>query len=92
MCLGRFSLFRSLDMTMMSTNVRRGMLAGVFVLAAYPGLSPGAEQKRPAPSTRIAAILVQAERALAEDRLTLPSGHNAVSYAQEVLDLSLIHI
>ncbi|MBA2592326.1 MAG: hypothetical protein H0U97_08750 [Gammaproteobacteria bacterium] len=78
-------------MTMMSTNVRRGMLAGVFVLAAYPGLSPGAEQKRPAPSTRIAAILVQAERALAEDRLTLPSGHNAVSYAQEVLDLAPGH-
>ncbi|MGH8577568.1 MAG: hypothetical protein ACREXJ_11790, partial [Gammaproteobacteria bacterium] len=78
-------------MTMMSTNVRRGMLAWVFMLAAYPGVSPGAEQKRPAPSTRIAAILVQAERALAEDRLTLPSGHNAVSYAQEVLDLAPGH-
>jgi len=78
-------------MTMTSTNFRRGVLAWVFVLAAYPGLSPGAEQKRPGPSSRIAAILAQAERALAEDRLTLPSGHNAVSYAQEVLDLAPGH-
>ncbi len=78
-------------MTMTSTNFRRGVVAWVFVLAAYPGLSPGAEQKRPGPSTRIAVILVQAERALAEDRLTLPSGHNAVSYAQEVLDLAPGH-
>jgi len=78
-------------MTMTSTNFRRGMVAWVFVLAAYPGLSPGAEQKRPGPSTRIAAILVQAERALAGDRLTLPSGHNAISYAQEVLDLAPGH-
>jgi hypothetical protein len=76
-------------MTVISTNFRRGMVAWVFVLAACPGFSPGAE--RPAPSTRIAAILVQAERALAEDRLTLPSGHNAVSYAQEVLDLAPGH-
>lgn len=91
MCLGRLSLFRGLDMTMMSTNFRRGMVASVFVLAAYPGPSPGAEHKRPDPSTRIAVILVQAKRALAEDRLTLPSGHNAVSYAQEVLDLSPGH-
>ncbi|MGH8573216.1 MAG: hypothetical protein ACREX8_11675, partial [Gammaproteobacteria bacterium] len=83
---GRFSLFRGLDTTMISTNFRRGMVVWVFVLAAYPGLSPGAEQKRPGPSARIAAILVQADRALTEDRLTLPSGHNAVSYAQEVLD------
>jgi hypothetical protein len=75
-------------MTMISTNFRRGMVAWVFVLAAYPGLSQGAEQKRPGPSTRIAAILVQAERALAEDRLTLPPGNNAVAYAQEVLDLA----
>ena len=74
-------------MTMTSTNFRRGVLAWVFVLAAYPGLSSGAEQKRPGPS-RIAAILVQAERALAEDRLTLPPGNNAVAYAQEVLDLA----
>lgn len=78
-------------MSMTSTNFRRGMVAWVLVLAAYPGLSPGAEQKRPVPSTRIAAILVQAERALAEDRLTLPSGHNAVSYAQKVLDLAPGH-
>jgi hypothetical protein len=91
MYLGRFSLFRGLDMTMVSTNFRCGMVAWVFVLAAYPGLSPGAEQKHPPPSTRITAILVQAERALAEDRLTLPSGHNAVSYAQEVLDLAPGH-
>jgi len=91
MCLGRLSLFRGLDMTVISTNFRRGMVAWVFVLAAYPGPSPGAEQKRPDPSARIAVILVQAKRALAEDRLTLPSGHNAVSYAQEVLDLSPGH-
>jgi hypothetical protein len=78
-------------MTVISTNFRRGMVAWVFVLAAYPGPSPGAEQKRPDPSARIAVILVQAKRALAEDRLTLPSGHNAVSYAQEVLDLSPGH-
>ena len=78
-------------MSIISTNVRRGMVAWVFVLATYPGPSPGAEQKRPGPSTRVAAILVQAERALAEDRLTLPSGHNAVSYAQEVLDLAPGH-
>ncbi|MGH8592113.1 MAG: hypothetical protein ACREXX_23200 [Gammaproteobacteria bacterium] len=76
-------------MTVISTNFRPGMVAWVFVLAAYPGLSPGAE--RPDPATRIAAILVQAERSLAEDRLTLPSGHNAVSYAQEVLDLAPDH-
>ena len=75
-------------MTMISISFRRGMVAWVFVLAAYPGLSPGAEQKRPGSSTRIAAILVQAERALAEDRLTLPPGNNAVAYAQEVLDLA----
>jgi hypothetical protein len=75
-------------MTMISTNFRRGMVAWVFMLAAYPGLSQGAEQKRPGPSTRIAAILVEAERALAEDRLTLPPGNNAVAYAQEVLDLA----
>ncbi len=78
-------------MTMISTNFRRGMVAWVFVLAAYPGLSQGAEQKRPCPSTRIAAILVQAERALAEYRLTLPPGNNAVAYAQEVLDLAPGH-
>ncbi|MCA1851897.1 MAG: hypothetical protein LC647_05760, partial [Beggiatoa sp.] len=78
---------------MISTNFRRGMVAWVFVLAAYPGLSQGAEQKRPGPcpSTRIAAILVQAERALVEDRLTLPPGNNAVAYAQEVLDLAPGH-
>ena len=75
-------------MTMIPINFRRGMVAWVFVLAAYPGLSQGAEQKRLGPSTRIAAILVQAERALAEDRLTLPPGNNAVAYAQEVLDLA----
>ena len=75
-------------MTMIPINFRRGMVAWVFVLAAYPGLSQGAEQKRPGPSTRIAAILVEAERALAEDRLTLPPGNNAVAYAQEVLDLA----
>jgi hypothetical protein len=75
-------------MTMIPINFRRGMVAWVFVLAAYPGLSQGAEQKRLGPSTRIAAILVQAERALAEDRLTLPAGNNAVAYAQEVLDLA----
>jgi hypothetical protein len=84
-------LFRGLDMTMMSTNFRRGAVAWVFALAAYPGPSPGAEHKRPDPSTRVGVILVQAKRALAEDRLTLPSGHNAVSYAQEVLDLSPGH-
>ena len=67
---------------------REMLLAWVFVLAAYPGLASGAEQKRPGPSTRIEAILVQAERALAEDRLTLPPGNNAVAYAQEVLDLA----
>ncbi len=76
-------------MTMIFKNFRRGMVAWAVVLAAYPGLSPGAE--RPQGSTRIAAILVQAERALAEDRLTVPSGHNAVSYAQEVLDLAPGH-
>jgi hypothetical protein len=91
MYFGRFSFFRGLDMTMVSTNFRCAMVAWVFVLAAYPGLSPGAEQKRPGPSNRIAAILAQADRALAEDRLTLPSGHNAVSYAQEVLDLAPGH-
>ena len=78
-------------MTMISTNFRRGMVAWVFMLAAYPGLSQGAEQKRPGPSTRIAAILVEAERALAEDRLTLPPGNNAVAYVQEVLDLAPGH-
>jgi hypothetical protein len=91
MYFGRFSSFRGLDMTMVSTNFRCGMVAWVFVLAAYPGLSPGAEQKRLGPPNRIAAILAQADRALAEDRLTLPSGHNAVSYAQEVLDLAPGH-
>ncbi|MGQ0592644.1 MAG: hypothetical protein ACT4QB_08340 [Gammaproteobacteria bacterium] len=78
-------------MTTLSLDRRCGLIAGVFALLLCPGLSPGAAVGHPAPSTRIAAILVRAERALAEDRLTLPSGHNAVSYAQEVLDLAPGH-
>lgn len=37
---------------------------------------------------RIEKSLAEARTALAEDRLTIPSGNNAVAYAQQVLDLA----
>ncbi len=83
-------------MMTLSDGHRRGLIPGVFALLffpglLYPGVCPGApagsQLLSPSLSIRIAALLGKAERALAEDRLTVPSGRNAVGYAQEVLDL-----
>lgn len=42
-------------------------------------------------SARISTLLSSANQALRENRLTVPSGNNAVMYAQRVLDLSPEH-
>ncbi len=68
-------------------DARRRLIAGLFTLLLGPGQPLGAAADGAAPATRIAGLLAEAERALAEDRLTVPSGRNAVGYAQEVLDL-----
>jgi hypothetical protein len=60
-------------------------------LCLWPLLVPAAELSGTERDTRIAALLKQARQAVAEDRLTIPSGHNAVSYAQQVLDLEPNH-
>lgn len=60
----------------------------VTVLALWP-LHAGSAEVTVA--ERIAGLLVQARRAVSENRLTVPSGDNAVGYAQRVLDLAPGH-
>ena len=62
-----------------------------FALGLWPGMAPAAELAEARRAQAITALLAKAERALAEDRLTNPSGNNAVAYAQEVLDLAPKH-
>ncbi|MGH8615216.1 MAG: hypothetical protein ACREYF_25150, partial [Gammaproteobacteria bacterium] len=62
-----------------------------FVLLLWPGLVPAAELGKPQSSQAITVLLAKAEQALAEDRLTVPSGDNAVAYAQQVLDRAPKH-
>ena len=51
-------------------------------LCLWPLLLSAAELSEAEQDARIAALLKQARQAAAEDRLTIPSGCNAVSYAQ----------
>jgi hypothetical protein len=60
-------------------------------LCLWPLLLPAAGLSGAERDARIAALLRQARQAVAEDRLTIPSGHNAVSYAQQLLDLEPNH-
>ncbi len=63
-----------------------------LMLAAWLGVCSGEVLAiGPSPSEhtlRIKKSLAEARTALAEDRLTIPSGNNAVAYAQQVLDLA----
>ncbi|MGH8581699.1 MAG: hypothetical protein ACREWG_02715 [Gammaproteobacteria bacterium] len=65
-----------------------------LVLAAL-AIQPGPAVAEPLDAAyraqRIPTLLSQARRALAQDRLTLPSGDNAVRYAQQILDLAPGH-
>lgn len=76
-------------MSALSMRCWRHMIPWGLVLMLCPVLALGAGEPRPV--NDVAAILVEARRALAEDRLTLPTGHNAVAYAQQVLDLASGH-
>jgi hypothetical protein len=78
-------------MISLSTCCRRRLIPWGLVLLLCPGLSLGAGEMGADPAASIAAILVEARRALTEDRLTVPAGHNAVAYAQQVLDLAPGH-
>ena len=60
-------------------------------LCLWPLLLSAAELSEAEQDARIAALLKQARQAAAEDRLTIPSGRNAVSYAQQLLDLEPNH-
>src|SRR5918997_749971 len=64
------------------------MIQFILVLG-LAGFWPGsaAAQQLSKPESTIAALLKQARQALAQDRLTLPPDHSAVSYAERVLDL-----
>ena len=77
-------------MAQLKTSYRAMFLA--FALVFWPGMVPAAELAEAQRAQAITALLAQAERALAEDRLTVPSGDNAVAYAQEVLDLAPEHL
>ncbi|MGR9107120.1 MAG: hypothetical protein ACU843_09350 [Gammaproteobacteria bacterium] len=55
-----------------------------------PAYSAG-ETDRPNFSARVADLIGKAKAALQENRLTVPSGNNAVGYAQQVLDLAPGH-
>lgn len=76
-------------MEQLKTSYRAMFLA--FALVLWPGMVPAAELAEAQRAQAITALLSKAERALAEDRLTEPSGDNAVAYAQEVLDLAPEH-
>src|SRR5919109_5668667 len=73
----------------MKTAIRFFFMMQCVLGLGLAGFWPGsaAAQQLSKPESTIAALLKQARQALAEDRLTLPSGHNAVSYAERVLDL-----
>lgn len=76
-------------MAQLKTSYRAMFLA--FALVLWPGMVPAAELAEAQRAQAITALLAKAERALTEDRLTVPSGDNAVAYAQEVLDLAPEH-
>ncbi len=76
-------------MTKLKTSYRAMLLP--FVLLLWPGTVPAAELAEAQRAQAITALLAKAKRALADDRLTAPSGDNAVAYAQEVLDLAPEH-
>jgi len=76
-------------MAQLKTSDRTMLLA--LALLLWPGMVPAAELAEAQESQVITALLAKAEQALAEDRLTVPSGDNAVAYAQEVLDLAPEH-
>jgi tetratricopeptide (TPR) repeat protein len=73
----------------MKTAIRFFFMIQFILVPGLANFWPGsaAAQQLSKPKSTIAALLKQARQALAEDRLTLPSGHNAVSYAERVLDL-----
>jgi tetratricopeptide (TPR) repeat protein len=73
----------------MKTAVRFFSIMQFVLVLGLAGFWPGsaAAQQLSKPESTIAALLKQARQALAQDRLTLPPGHSAVSYAERVLDL-----
>ena len=73
----------------MKTAIRFFFMMQFILVLGFAGFWPGsaAAQQLSKPESTIAALLKQARQALAENRLTLPLGHSAVSYAERVLDL-----
>lgn len=60
------------------------------ISAWMPGYA-AAQPDQPVSSARVSVLLGKARTALQENRLTVPSGDNAVGYAQQVLDLAPGH-
>src|SRR5918992_1722133 len=73
----------------MKTAIRFFFMMQFVLVLGLAGFWPGsaAAQQLSKPESTIAALLKQARQALAQDRLTLPPDHSAVSYAERVLDL-----
>lgn len=73
----------------MKTAIRFFFMMQCVLGLGLAGFWPGsaAAQQPSKPESTIAALLKQARQALTENRLTLPPGHSAVSYAERVLDL-----
>jgi hypothetical protein len=73
----------------MKTAIRFFFMIQFILVLGLAGFWPGsaAAQQLSKPESTIAALLKQARQALAQDRLTLPPDHSAVSYAERVLDL-----
>ncbi len=73
----------------MKTAIRLFFMIQFILVLGLGGFWPGsaAAQQLSKPESTIAALLKQARQALAQDRLTLPPDHSAVSYAERVLDL-----
>ncbi len=71
---------------------RKWFTACLALVLTGLAIQPGPAVAEPADGAqRIPTLLSQARRALAQDRLTLPSGDNAVRYAQQILDLAPGH-
>lgn len=77
---------KSSDRRIKSNIVMALMLAAWLSVWSGEVLAIGPSQSEHA--LRIKKSLAEARTALAEDRLTTPSGNNAVAYAQQVLDLA----
>ncbi len=74
-----------------SRSTRSLVAAFALTLLPFSTSLPAAPTGTPETSVTIVALLSAAKRALQDNRLTIPSGDNAVTYAQRVLDLSPGH-